>query len=103
MAYDYKAFRVDAVGNAFDFCDFAVGNNSHNNFGVIMFITGFGFKKGYAAVDFRKNRVGDFPCFSCDDFDFGSGFTEYKGFVKDIGICKSENNSVKDKVNGFEH
>ena len=98
-----EAFGIDAVGKAFYFSDFAVGNDRHNNFGFVTFITGFRMKKSYAAVDLGKNSVFDFMSFSCNDFDFGSGFSENKSFIKEEGIYESENNSVKDKIHGFEH
>ena len=102
-AYDYEAFWVNAVCKTFNFCNFAVGNDGHNNFGFVMFITGFGMKKGYAAIDFVKNLILDFVCFSCNDFNFGSGFSKNKGFIEEESINKGENDSVKDKVYGFEH
>ena len=103
MAYNYEAFGVNAVCKALDFCNFTIGNNGQNNFGFVMFITGFRMKKGYAAVDFGKNCFGNFLCLSGDDFDFGSGFSEYKGFIENIGISEGEDNSVKDKIDRFKH
>ena len=88
---------------AFYFSDLSVGNNSKNNFGIIMFVTGFCIKKGYAAVDLCKNGIGDILCSSGNDFDFGSGFTEYKGLIKNIGIYKGEYDTVKNAVHRFEH
>ena len=74
MAYYDKTFRVNAVCKTFNLGNFAIGNNGHDHFSFVMFITGFGMKKGYAAVDLGENCIGDFMCFSCNNFDFCSGF-----------------------------
>ncbi len=102
-ADDDEAFGVDAVGKTLDFRNFAVGNDGHDHFGFIMLVTGFCMEKGYAAVDFIENGVFDFVSPSCDDFDFGSGFTCDKGFIEEESIDESEDDSVKDCVHGFEH
>lgn len=68
-----------------------------------MFITRFRMKKSYAAVDLSKNRIGNFVGSSCDDFDFGSGFAHDEGFIKEESINESEDDSVKNRIHGFEH
>ena len=102
-ADDNEAFWVNDVGKAFNFCNFTVGYNGHNNFGFVSFITGFRMKKGYAAVNLGKDGIFDFVSFSCNDFNFSSGFPENKSFIKEEGVYESENNAVKDKIHGFEH
>ena len=60
-------------------------------------------EQSYATVDLRKYCIGEFLGFSCDDFDFCSGFSEHKGFIKNIGVSEGEHNSVKDKIDRFKH